>query len=234
MREQEYVPSIVDPPVRDIGLLLADDHLLVAQGVERLLMECFGDVRLVQSGEALVAAVQTAEPDVVISDITMEGISGIDAMRQLRELGHQTPFIFLTMHGSPEMASEAIQAGGSGYVLKHSAGEELVRAVQEVLAGRTYVTPTLAVRTISASATPRTSHALTDKQSDILHRVARGLRSKQIAWELGLSVRTVESHKYTIMQVLGVHSTVDLVRKASRLGLISGFEEEPESGQQAH
>jgi DNA-binding NarL/FixJ family response regulator len=209
-----------------IDLLLADDHLLVAQGVERLLLECFGDVRLVQSGEALVAAVEAAEPDVVISDITMEGISGIDAMRRLRERGHDTPFIFLTMHGSPEMASEAIQAGGSGYVLKHSAGEELVRAVQEVMAGRTYVTPTLAVRTISASAAP---HTLTDKQSDILHRVARGLRSKQIAWELGLSVRTVESHKYTIMQVLGVHSTVDLVRKASRMGLIAGFEDEPDA-----
>jgi DNA-binding NarL/FixJ family response regulator len=200
--------------------------LVVAQGVERLLRECFGDVRLVQSGEALVAAVQADAPDVVISDITMEGISGIDAMHQLRELGIETPFIFLTMHGSPEMAAEAIQCGGSGYVLKHSAGEELVRAIQEVLAGRTYVTPTLAVRTISASARPR-SHTLTGKQSDILHCVARGLRSKQIARELGLSVRTVEGHKFAIMQQLGVHSTIELVRKASLMGLITGFWEGP-------
>lgn len=212
-------------------VLLADDHVLVAQGVEMLLLECFCNIQLVNDGESLVAAVRRDAPDIVVADISMVGMSGLDAMRVLRELGFETPFVFLTMHADPELAAEAIEAGASGYVLKASAGEELVRAIFEVLAGRTYVTPTLAARTIRASAhrahggacaahaTPETT--LTQKQREILTRVAQGLRSKQIAFELGLSVRTVESHKYTIMQELGVHSTVELVHKAAQAGLIA-------------
>jgi DNA-binding NarL/FixJ family response regulator len=141
-------------------------------------------------------------------------------MRAVRALGFEVPFVFLTMHADPELAAEAIQAGASGYVLKSSAGDELVRAIFEVLAGRTYVTPTLAARTIRAGV-ERAGTGLTLKQREILARVAQGLRSKQIAYELGLSVRTVESHKYTIMQELGVHSTVELVRKAAQVGLIA-------------
>jgi len=212
-------------------VLLADDHVLVAQGVEMLLLECFCNIQLVNDGESLVAAVRRDAPDIVVADISMAGMSGLDAMRMLRELGFETPFVFLTMHADPELAAEAIEAGASGYVLKASAGEELVRAIFEVLAGRTYVTPTLAARTIRASAhrahggasaahaTPETT--LTQKQREILTRVAQGLRSKQIAFELGLSVRTVESHKYAIMQEFGVHSTVELVRKAAHAGLIA-------------
>ena len=201
-------------------LLLADDHVLVAQGLEMLLLECFCHIEIVRSGEALVESVQREPPDVVVADISMEGMSGLDAMRTLRALGHEVPFVFLTMHADPELAAEAIQSGASAYVLKASAGEELVRAILEVLAGRTYVTPTLAARTIRAGA-GRAGAGLTQKQREILVRVAQGLRSKQIAFELGLSVRTVESHKYTIMQELGVHSTVELVRKAAQAGLIA-------------
>jgi DNA-binding NarL/FixJ family response regulator len=201
-------------------LLLADDHVLVAQGIEMLLLECFWRVDSVRSGEAIVEAVQHDPPDVVIADISMAGMSGIDAMRAVRALGFEVPFVFLTMHADPELAAEAIQAGASGYVLKSSAGDELVRAIFEVLAGRTYVTPTLAARTIRAGV-ERAGTGLTLKQREILARVAQGLRSKQIAYELGLSVRTVESHKYTIMQELGVHSTVELVRKAAQVGLIA-------------
>ena len=201
-------------------LLLADDHVLVAQGLERLLLECFCSIETVRSGEAVVEAVERDAPDIVVADISMDGMSGVDAMRVLRERGFDTPFLFLTMHSDPELAAEAIQSGASGYVLKASAGDELVRAILEVLAGRTYVTPTLAARTIRAGA-ERAGAGLTSKQREILVRVAQGLRSKQIAFELGLSVRTVESHKYTIMQELGVHSTVELVRKAAQAGLIA-------------
>ena len=123
------------------------------------------------------------------------------------------------MHDSPEIVAEAVRAGASGYVLKACAGDELVNAITAVLSQRTYVTPTLALRTIGASGHP----GLTTKQRDILDRVAQGLRSKQIAYELGLSVRTIESHKYAMMQALDVHSTVELVRKASRLGLVDGL-----------
>lgn len=206
----------------DTRLLLADDHVLVAQGIERLLLECFPQVDTVRSGADVVEAVQRGGIDLVISDISMEGMSGIDALREVRRAGYDTPFVFLTMHASPEIAAEAIRAGASGYVLKTSAGEELVRAISTVMSGRTYVTPTLAARAI-AGASPAAGPNLTGKQRDILVRVSQGLRSKQIAFELGLSVRTVESHKYAMMQELEVHSTVELVRKASRLGLVPGL-----------
>jgi DNA-binding NarL/FixJ family response regulator len=204
-----------------VRLLLADDHVLVAQGVERLLLECFSHVRTVRSGEEIVAAVSKGDVDLVVADISMEGMSGIEALREVRRLGHSTPFLFLTMHDSPEIAAEAVRSGASGYVLKACAGEELVNAITAVLSDRTYVTPTLALRTMGAPAHP----GLTSKQRDILDRVAQGLRSKQIAYELGLSVRTIESHKYAMMQALDVHSTVELVRKASRLGLVDGLRE---------
>ena len=206
----------------DTRLLLADDHVLVAQGIERLLLECVPQVYTVRSGADVVEAVQRGGIDLVISDISMEGMSGIDALREVRRAGYDTPFVFLTMHASPEIAAEAIRAGASGYVLKTSAGEELVRAISTVMSGRTYVTPTLAARAI-AGAAPAAGPNLTGKQRDILVRVSQGLRSKQIAFELGLSVRTVESHKYAMMQELEVHSTVELVRKASRLGLVPGL-----------
>jgi len=204
---------------RELRLLVADDHLLVAQGIERLLLECFQSVELVSSGEELIDSVRRDEPDVVITDISMAGVSGIDAMKSLRSEGCMTPFVFLTMHADSVIAAEAVKAGASGYILKSSAGEELVRAIREVVAGRTYVTPTLAVHAIISS--DRQHYNLTDKQHRILQFVAKGLRSKQIAYELGVSVRTVESHKYAIMQELGVHGTVELVRKAEQEGLIS-------------
>lgn len=204
---------------RELRLLVADDHLLVAQGIERLLLECFQSVELVSSGEALIDSVRREQPDVVITDISMAGVSGIDAMKSLRLEGYMTPFVFLTMHADSVVAAEAVKAGASGYILKSSAGEELVRAIREVVAGRTYITPTLAVHAIISSV--RQHYNLTDKQQRILQFVAKGLRSKQIAYELGVSVRTVESHKYAIMQEMGVHGTVELVRKAELEGLIS-------------
>lgn len=204
-----------------LRLLVADDHLVVAQGIERLLRECFEHVDLVISGEAVVDRVLLGQVDLVITDISMTGISGIEAMRRLRRCGLATPFVFLTMHSDCRMAAEAIRGGASGYLLKSAAGDELVRAIHEVLAGRSYVTPTLAGPTISASDVQ--GHSLTEKQQRILGYVAQGLRSKQIAYELGISVRTVESHKYAIMQALGVHGTVELVRKAEQLGLVPGF-----------
>ena len=204
------------PPRR--RLVLADDHLLVAQGIERLLSECFDVIALVFNGEDLLDVIRREQPDLVIADISMPGLSGIDVMRRAQYEGLTAPFIFLTMHGESEMASRAICAGGCGYVLKNSAGDELLYAVQQVLDDKTYVTPTLAANAITTSQYRR--RTLTDKQQRVLEYVARGLRSKQIAFELGVSVRTVESHKYAIMQELGVHGTLELVRRAEQEGLI--------------
>ncbi|WP_312236168.1 response regulator transcription factor [Stenotrophomonas sp.] len=199
-------------------VVVADDHMLVAQGIERLLMDCFDSIVLVSSGEELVETVRRDPPDVIVADISMPGISGIEAMRMVHEEGYAMPFVFLTMHDESSMAAEAIRAGARGYILKSSAGDELVRALNGVMDGQTYVTPTVAVNAIVCSG--RRQYSLTDKQLRILEYVALGLRSKQIAYELGVSVRTIESHKYAIMQELGVHGTLELVRKAEQEGLI--------------
>ncbi len=199
-------------------VVLADDHRVVAQGIEQLLVGRFDSIELVASGEALVESVRRDPPDVVVADISMPGLSGIDAMRVMREEGYDMPVVFLTMHDESNMAAQALRAGARGYVLKSAAGEELVRALDGVMDGRTYVTPTLAADAIVSTGRPR--YLLTEKQLRILEYVARGLRSKQIAYELGVSVRTIESHKYAIMQELGVHGTLELVRKAELEGLI--------------
>lgn len=199
-------------------VVLADDHMLVAQGIERLLLDGFESVTLVASGEELLHSVRDDPPDVIVADISMPGIGGIEALRLMREEGLFVPVVFLTMHAESALAAEAIRAGARGYVLKSSAGDELMRVLRCVLAGQTYVTPSLAANAIVGSG--RRQYLLTDKQRRILEFVALGLRSKQIAYELGVSVRTVESHKYTMMQELGVHGTLELVRKAMQEGLI--------------
>lgn len=199
-------------------VVLADDHMLVAQGIERLLLDGFESVTLVASGEELLQSVRDDPPDVIVADISMPGIGGIEALRLMREEGLFVPVVFLTMHAESALAAEAIRAGARGYVLKSSAGDELMRVLRCVLAGQTYVTPSLAANAIVGSG--RRQYLLTDKQRRILEFVALGLRSKQIAYELGVSVRTVESHKYTMMQELGVHGTLELVRKAMQEGLI--------------
>jgi DNA-binding NarL/FixJ family response regulator len=199
-------------------VVLADDHRVVAQGIEHLLEDQFDSIELVSSGDALVEAVRRDPPDVVVADISMPGLSGIQALRRLREEGYVMPVVFLTMHDESSMAAEAIRAGARGYVLKSAAGDELVRALNGVMDGNTYVTPSLAADAITSAG--RHQYMLTDKQLRILEYVARGLRSKQIAFELGVSVRTIESHKYAIMQELGVHGTLELVRKAEHEGLI--------------
>lgn len=208
----------------NLKLLVADDHRLVGQGVERLLREQFSYVRLVTSGTALLQAARAGTFDLVVADVGMQDMTGIDAMRELRAEGDLTPFIFLTMHDSFTVVAEALRTGADGYVLKSAAGEELVHAVREVVAGRAYLAPSLAAMAIATSER-REGHSLTEKQQRILNWVARGLRSKQIAYELGVSVRTVESHKYTMMQQFGVHGTLELVRKAHQLGLITAFSE---------
>ncbi|WP_240318573.1 response regulator transcription factor [Lysobacter sp. TY2-98] len=199
-------------------VVLADDHRLVAEGLQRLLQDECDLVACVASGTALLDAVRQHAPDLVVSDLAMPDRNGLSVVRELREQGIDVPFVFLTMHAEPALAEQAFRAGASAYVLKSSAGEELLRAIHAVRSGRTYITPTLAAHVIAAPARGR-QHVLTDKQRQVLQLVCAGLRSKQVAAELGVSVRTVESHRYAIMQALDVHSTVELVRKAEEYGL---------------
>ena len=199
-------------------LIIADDHRMVAEGVQHILDEDFDLLEIVPDGEALIDAVRRLHPDLVVADINMPRCNGMDALKRIRQAGIDTRLVFLTMHMEPALAVAALRAGASGYILKSSAGEDLRHAAQQVMAGGTYVTPALGARYISAQLTD--ARNLTGKQLQVLRLVGEGLRSKQIAMRLGLSVRTVEAHKYTMMQVLGVHSTLELVRRSEDLGLL--------------
>lgn len=199
-------------------VLIGDSHQLVAQGLAGLLGKSFQTVRLARSGEELLASVRCSPPDVVIAEVFLPGITGIDAMKIAQQEGLRVPFVFLTMHDDAALAVAAIRAGARGYLLKSSAGDELLEALSCVDSGGTYVAPNLVLAVITASAPPRP--LLTEKQLRILEGVALGLRSKEIAYELGISVRTVESHKYLMMQELGVHTSIELVQKARQEGLL--------------
>ncbi|MET0808801.1 MAG: response regulator transcription factor [Pseudoxanthomonas sp.] len=202
----------------DLKVLLAEDHRVVAEGLERLLMECFSSVQVVGEGQQLIEAVEVMHPDVIVSDISMPGVSGLEALKMLRSAGNETPFLVLTMHDGLGYIEEALHCGVNGYVLKHAAGEELVRAIREVAVGGTYVSTSLS-HSLLNNRTIKGLH-LTSRQLDVLRGLAKGYRSKQIAQELGIATRTVETHKYAMMQALGVHNSVELIRTAERRGLI--------------
>ncbi len=207
-------------------IVIADDHRLVAEGLQRLLEDDCVLLACVSSGTELLEVVRRLQPDLVVTDLAMPDRNGLSVMRELRAEGVTVPFVFLTMHAETALAEQAFRAGASAYVLKSSAGEELLRAIHAVRSGRTYITPTLGARVIATHARGD-GYTLTEKQLQVLRLVSEGLRSKQIAAELGISVRTVESHKYAMMQALDVHSTVELVRKAEEYGLTPGVLQGP-------
>jgi DNA-binding NarL/FixJ family response regulator len=204
-------------------LLLADDHALVAEGLATLLKGHFDLVGTVGDGSQLIEAAQELRPDVIVADMAMPVLSGLEALRRLKVEGIDAKVIFLTMHADAQLATEALRAGASGYVLKHSAGEELVRAIQEVVQGRVYLTPLLTKDVITTLTEPTTQPPvrLTPRQREVLRLIAEGRRMKEIAAILQLSTRTVETHKYEMMRALGVDSTAALVRYAIELGLVA-------------
>jgi DNA-binding NarL/FixJ family response regulator len=205
-------------------VLLADDHVIVGEGLGRLIGEVAELVGRVTDGRQLVESARRLKPDIVVSDITMPVMSGLEALRELRAERSTARFIFLTVHTDARLASEAMRAGARGYLLKEAAGEELLEAIRTVMAGRTYLTPRMTqdvLQTIAQPAGPE-GHALRPRQREVLHGIAQGKRMKQIAAELGLSVRTVEDHKAQLMQALGAETTADLVKFAVRQGLVAG------------
>jgi DNA-binding NarL/FixJ family response regulator len=212
--------------LRRIRVLLADDHRLVAEALAALLKNSYDLVGLVGDGHALVEEAALLKPDVIIADIFMPGLNGIDAARQLKIRGVDSKIIFLTMHVEPALAAEAFRAGASGFISKHSAAEELVQAVQDVMSGRVYVTPLVAKGMIDVLIDAK-EHAssvkpeLTPRQREVLQLVAEGRTMKQVADVLGISTRTAETHKYEAMEVLGVKTTAELIQWAIRLGLVS-------------
>ncbi len=203
-------------------IIIADDHAMVADGLARIVVDVGDVVATVRDGLDLVAAARRLHPDIIVADVTMPGMSGIDAMRQLRTEGIEARFIFLTIHTEARLAAEALRAGASGYLLKHAAGEELLVALRTVLEGRTYLTPMVTKEVLLKLASSDTSAEpkLTPRQREVLRRIAQGERLKEIAFALGISVRTVEDHKYQVMRTLGVESTADLVRFAIKQRIV--------------
>ena len=203
-------------------ILLADDHKMFAQGLRSLLQDEFELLAMVEDGQALVDAAILLEPDIIIVDISMPLLNGFDAVRRLKKKGVLSRIIFLTMHADNALVTEAIRCGASGYVLKQSAGEELLSAIRQVFEGRTFF-PTPVDHKMDRPRGEEMAHRLqlTRRQSDVLRLIAQGCTMKEVAGELGISTRTAESHKYEMMGVLGVQTTAELVQYALKLGLIS-------------
>jgi DNA-binding NarL/FixJ family response regulator len=206
-------------------VLLADDHLMVAEALKSLLAPEFDLVGVVEDGRALVEAAGTLRPDVIVADVTMPHLNGIDALVQLRLRGDPVPVVFLTMHRDASFARRALDAGASGFVLKHSAPAELVSAIRAALEGKTYLTPQLAGEVLESMKQRLQQNgdslgALTPRQREILQLVAEGQSAKQIASMLDISPRTVEFHKYQAMEALGLHTNAELVHFAIKHGLV--------------
>ena len=207
-------------------VLLADDHAVVAQGLEALLKESFELVGVVHDGRALVDAAETLRPDVIVTDISMPLLNGLDAIRQIRASRPDTKIIVLTMYQETQLAVDAFRAGASGYLLKVSPAEELITAIGQVALGRAYVTTLLAkdLITILIEAAQKGSTGdtpLTPRQREVLQLIAEGHTMKEVASILHISPRTAESHKYEIMQTLGMETTAALIRYAVRTRLVS-------------
>lgn len=205
-------------------ILLADDHTMFVQGLETLLEDEFELVGSVRDGQALVDAAQQLRPDVIVVDISMPVLNGFDAIRQLKKHDLAAKIVFLTMHADVRLVAEAFRCGGSGYVLKQSAGEELISAINGVLAGHLYVTPLIAkewTQELSKNIDPNQTRTLTPRQREVLQLVIQGCTMKEVATRLGISTRTAESHKYEMMTGLGVNNTAELIQYAIKLGLTS-------------
>jgi DNA-binding NarL/FixJ family response regulator len=207
-------------------LLIADDHKIFAEGLKKLLNADFDIVGVVADGRALVTAAEKLRPDVMVVDISMPMLNGIEAVRQIKKVHPAIKVVFLTMHPDAAYAVSAFKAGASGYVLKHSAPDELITAIREGLKGRTYVTPLIAGKLLhsyesgSHSGTETdTASNLSSRQREVLQLLAEGHSAKEIAVILNISTRTVEYHKQQMMVDLGIKTSAELVRYAVKQGI---------------
>ena len=203
-------------------VLLADDHRMVAEGLKGLLAEEFDLAGIVEDGRAMVKAARELRPDVIVADITMPHLNGLDALAQLKRDNPKVRVVFLTMHRDVAYARRALEAGAAGFVLKNSAAAELVLAVRAALQGRTFVAPDLAAEIFRTGKKKETDPfaAMTPRQREILQLLAEGKSAKEIASALDISARTVEDHKYRLMEELGIENSAELVHFAIKHGLV--------------
>lgn len=204
-------------------VLLADDHVVFTDGIVRILEERFDVVGTVTDGSTLFEATSHLRPDVIVTDISMPTLSGLEGLRQLKAKRSSSRVIFLTMHADPRLAAEAFRLGAKGFVLKQESGDELVKAIEAVLLGHKYISPALTdeVLTLMASSGNDAGLELTTRQREVLRLIVNGHRMKEIASSLNLSPRTIETIKYEMMRNLNVHSTTELVRYALEHQLVA-------------
>lgn len=211
--------------MRRTRILLADDHAMICAGFQKLLEPQYEVVGSVGDGRSLLKAALDLKPDLVLVDLAMPLLNGLDAGRELKKLMPGIKLVFLTMNPDPDLASEAFRIGASGYLLKNSPGEELLQAIHDVVGGISYVTPQIRdaleqsfIRDPKSLGRPR---HLSDRQREVLQMLAEGRSMKEIAYILEISLRTVRFHKYRIMEELGVGSTAELVQYAIKHAIIS-------------
>ena len=205
-------------------VLLADDHRLLREAFVKLLEPDCDVVGAVADGRALLEAVPTLRPDIVVLDIAMPQLNGLDAARQLKHAMPDVKVIFLTVSEDPDLAAEAFRTGASGFLLKNSAASELLQAIRDVSQGRSYVTP-LATRDVLDTLlrqpeSSRGTHELSPRQREVLQLLAEGRTMKEIANILKITARTVAFHKYSMMQELGIKTSAELIQFAIKKRIV--------------
>jgi DNA-binding NarL/FixJ family response regulator len=198
-------------------VLLADDHTLLLGAFEKLLAPECDIVGHVSDGRALLAAAETLRPDVIVLDIAMPLMNGLEAARHVKQRLRNVKLVFVTMHEDADLAAEAFRSGASAYLLKRSAASELMMAIREVMHGRSYVTPLVTeglVGSLMHVGDHRPSHELTARQREVLQLLAEGHSMKEVAALLNVTPRTIAFHKYTMMEALNVKSTAELIQYA--------------------
>jgi DNA-binding NarL/FixJ family response regulator len=207
-------------------VLLVDDHTLVLDGFRKLLEDRCEIVGVAEDGRMLLRMAHELQPDIITLDISMPQLNGVDAARKLKKILPYSKLIFVTMHADPAYVNEAFKAGASGYLLKRSAGSELLQAIQSVMEGQCYVTPLVAkglVQSVITGGKPAVlqDKSLTARQREVLQLVAEGMTVKEIASTLNLSPKTVEFHKSQLMTQLDLHTTAELTKYALVHGLLT-------------
>jgi len=207
-----------------LRVLLADDHAIVLEGLRHILEPAFEIVGEVADGRSLVDHVLRFRPEIIITAISLPLLNGIEAAREIRKINRKVKIIFLTMHTDPSYAVEALDAGGSAYILKSAAVAEILVAIREVLNGRVYVSPSInkEVLRVQMERTGRRDEAqtgLTPRQREVLRLLAEGKSLKEVAAALKISVKTVEFHKYRIMNQLGIRTNAEMTKYAVKVGV---------------
>lgn len=217
------VPSVERRAMPKPRVIIADDHTLLVEAFEKLLAPECEVVAKVADGRALVAAARKLRPDVVVLDLTMPLLNGLDAARQIREFDKSVRLVFVTMNEDPDLAAEAFRAGGAAYLLKRSAGSELLTAIREAMKRRSYVTPLVTeamLGSLMEAKAEAPSRHLTARQREVLQLLAEGKSMKEVASILNVTPRTVAFHKYRMMEQLRIKTNAELIQYAIRQHVI--------------